>query len=112
MSYYGTDNISRPDDPSLTVTTKDRLALVPVTIKGTPYVVVDLGLRMLQPRELYRAQGSPDDYRIDHGHDGRKFTKSEQVQMCGNSVSPPYVTAIARENDPWKALQLDVAGAA
>ena len=112
MSYYGTDNTSRPDDPSPTVTTKDRLALVTVTIKGTPYVVVDIGLRMLQPRELYRAQGFPDDYRIDHGHDGRKFTKSEQVHMCGNSVSPPHMAAIARANDPWKALQLDVAGAA
>lgn len=112
MSYYGTDNTSRPDDPSPTVTTKDRLALVTVTIRGTPYVVVDIGLRMLQPRELYRAQGFPDDYRIDHGHDGRKFTKSEQVHMCGNSVSPPHMAAIARANDPWKSMALEFIGAA
>jgi len=112
MSYYGTDNTSRPDDPSPTVTTKDRLALVTVTIRGTPYVVVDIGLRMLQPRELYRAQGFPDDYRIDHGHDGRKFTKSEQVHMCGNSVSPPHMAAIARANDPWQVRSLDMVTAA
>jgi len=103
MSYYGTDNTSRPDEPSPTVTTKDRLALVTVTIQGTPYVVVDIGLRMLQPRELYRAQGFPDDYQIDRGADGKAFTKSQQVHMCGNSVSPPHMAAIARANDPWRS---------
>lgn len=102
MSYYGTDNTSRPDEPSPTVTTKDRLALVTLTIQGTPYVVVDIGLRMLQPRELYRAQGFPDDYQIDRGADGEAFTKSQQVHMCGNSVSPPHMAAIARANDPWQ----------
>jgi DNA (cytosine-5)-methyltransferase 1 len=105
MSYYGTDNTSRPDEPSPTVTTKDRLALVTVTIQGTPYVVVDIGLRMLQPRELYRAQGFPDDYQIDRGADGKAFTKSQQVHMCGNSVSPPHMAAIARANDPWRVAQ-------
>jgi len=103
MSYYGTDNTSRPDEPSPTVTTKDRLALVTVTIQGTPYVVVDIGLRMLQPRELYRAQGFPDDYQIDRGADGKAFTKSQQVHMCGNSVSPPHMAAIARAKDPWRS---------
>lgn len=103
MSYYGADNTSRPDEPSPTVTTKDRLALVTVTIQGTPYIVVDIGLRMLQPRELYRAQGFPDSYQIEFGHDGKPFTKSEQVHMCGNSVSPPHMAAIARANDPWRA---------
>lgn len=103
MSYYGADNTSRPDEPSPTVTTKDRLALVTVTIQGIPYVVVDIGLRMLQPRELYRAQGFPDSYQIEFGHDGKPFTKSEQVHMCGNSVSPPHMAAIARANDPWRA---------
>ncbi len=106
MSYYGTDNTSRPDEPSPTVTTKDRLALVTVTIQGTPYVVVDIGLRMLQPRELYRAQGFPDDYQIDRGADGKAFTKSQQVHMCGNSVSPPHMAAIARANDPWRAAAM------
>ncbi|WP_186354120.1 DNA cytosine methyltransferase [Pseudomonas oryzihabitans] len=58
---------------------------------------------MLQPRELYRAQGFPDSYQIEFGHDGKPFTKSEQVHMCGNSVSPPHMAAIARANDPWRA---------
>ncbi len=106
MSYYGTDNTSRPDEPAPTVTTKDRLALVTVTIQGTPYVVVDIGLRMLQPRELYRAQGFPDDYQIDRGADGKAFTKSQQVHMCGNSVSPPHMAAIAQANDPWRAAAM------
>jgi len=88
-------------EPLATMTTKDRLALVTVTIAGTPYVIVDIGLRMLSPRELYRAQGFPDDYIIDRGHDGHRLTKSEQVFMCGNSVSPPPMAAIARANNPW-----------
>ncbi|QHF28534.1 DNA cytosine methyltransferase [Pseudomonas sp. R32] len=105
ISYYGTENVSGADDPSPTITTKDRLALVTVTIKGTPYVIVDICLRMLQPPELYRAQGFPADYRIDEGADGRKFTKTEQVHMCGNSVSPPPMAALARANDPWRMAE-------
>jgi DNA (cytosine-5)-methyltransferase 1 len=65
--------------------------------------VVDIGLRMLQPRDLYRAQDFPDTYQIEFGHDGKPFTKSEQVQVCGSSVSPPHMAAIARANDPWRA---------
>src|SRR5690606_19608613 len=52
------------DEPANTITTKARLALVTVTIAGSPYVIVDIGLRMLRPRELYRAQGFPDYYII------------------------------------------------
>lgn len=85
-------------DPATTITTKDRLALVTVVIRGTPYVIVDIGLRMLQPRELYRAQGFPDRHVIDHGHDGRTFSKSAQVRMVGNSVSPPPMAALVRAN--------------
>lgn len=55
ISYYGTENISACDAPAPTVTTKDRLGLVTVFVKGTPYVIVDICLRMLQPHELYRA---------------------------------------------------------
>ncbi|WP_426758394.1 DNA cytosine methyltransferase, partial [Pseudomonas aeruginosa] len=88
-----------------TITTKDRLALVTVFVKGTPYVIVDICLRMLQPPELYRAQGFPADYIIDRGADGKPFSKTEQVHMCGNSVSPPPMAAIARANDPWRARQ-------
>lgn len=102
ISYYGTENISACDAPAPTVTTKDRLGLVTVSVKGTPYVIVDICLRMLQPHELYRAQGFPASYIIDKGADGKPFTKTEQVHMCGNSVSPPPMAALARANDPWK----------
>lgn len=105
ISYYGTENVSGADEPAPTITTRDRLALVTVTIKGTPYVIVDICLRMLQPAELYKAQGFPDDYIISHGADGKPFTKTQQVHMCGNSVSPPPMAALARANDPWRAVE-------
>ena len=103
ISYYGTENVSDASEPAPTITTRDRLALVTVTIKGTPYVIVDICLRMLQPAELYKAQGFPGDYIISHGADGKPFTKTQQVHMCGNSVSPPPMAALARANDPWRA---------
>lgn len=105
ISYYGTENISACDAPAPTVTTKDRLGLVTVFVKGTPYVIVDICLRMLQPHELYRAQGFPASYIIDKGADGKPFTKTEQVHMCGNSVSPPPMAALARANDPWRTTE-------
>ena len=111
ISYYGTENVSGCSNPAPTITTKDRLALVTVMVKGTPYVIVDICLRMLQPHELYRAQGFPADYIIDKGADGRKFTKTEQVHMCGNSVSPPPMAALARTNDPWRAAAREAVAA-
>ena len=111
ISYYGTENISGCDAPTPTVTTKDRLGLVTVFVKGTPYVIVDICLRMLQPHELYRAQGFPASYIIDKGADGKPFTKTEQVHMCGNSVSPPPMAAIAQANDPWKLQQIQATAA-
>ncbi|WEA18669.1 DNA cytosine methyltransferase [Pseudomonas juntendi] len=102
ISYYGTENTSAADAPAPTITTKDRLGLVTVFVRGTPYVIVDICLRMLQPHELYRAQGFPASYIIDKGADGKTFTKTEQVHMCGNSVSPPPMAALARANDPWR----------
>lgn len=107
MRYHSTGGQwAALDDPLTTITTKDRLALVTVWISGSPYVIVDIRLRMLKPRELYRAQGFPDSYIIDRGHDGRRFTLSEQVHMCGNSVSPGTMAAIARANDPWRLRPL------
>ncbi|WP_122414459.1 DNA cytosine methyltransferase [Pseudomonas viridiflava] len=102
ISYYGTENVSGAGEPAPTITTKDRLALVTVMVKGTPYVIVDICLRMLKPSELYKAQGFPADYVITHGADGKPFTKTQQVHMCGNSVSPPAMAALARANDPWR----------
>ncbi|WP_024674104.1 DNA cytosine methyltransferase [Pseudomonas syringae] len=106
ISYYGTENVSSAGEPAPTITTKDRLALVTVMVKGTPYVIVDICLRMLKPSELYKAQGFPADYIITHGADGKPFTKTQQVHMCGNSVSPPPMAAIAKANDPWRQIEL------
>lgn len=102
VKYYGTGaNVPSLTDPVDTITTKDRLALVTVVIKGTPYVIVDIGLRMLKPHELYRAQGFPAKYIIDRTADGTPLTTSAAVRMVGNSVSPPPLRALAEANlDP------------
>lgn len=106
MRYYGQGGQwSGLDEPMSTITTKDRMALVTVTIRGMPYVIVDIGLRMLEPRELYRAQDFPDDYIIDRGHDGRVFSKSAQVRMVGNSVNPVDAAAFIEANAPWLAVR-------
>lgn len=99
INYYGNGAPRDLQAPVDTVTTKDRLALVTVRINGLPWVIIDIRLRMLLPRELYRAQGFPDDYRIEQGHDGRRFSKSAQVRFCGNSVSPLPMIAIYRTLD-------------
>jgi len=96
MKYYGTDQHPQLGEPLHTVTTKDRFGLV--TVKGEDYFIADIGMRMLQPRELYRAQGFPDSYLIDRGADGRPLSKASQVRMCGNSVCPPLARAIVAAN--------------
>jgi len=97
LSYYGTDQAPEIDAPLATVTSRDRFGLV--TIHGQDYQIVDIGLRMLQPRELFRAQGFPDDYIIgDDPSQGLKLTKSAQVRMCGNSVCPPMAKALILAN--------------
>jgi DNA (cytosine-5)-methyltransferase 1 len=96
IKYYGTDQDPALREPLHTVTTKDRFGLV--TIHGTEYAIVDIGLRMLTPRELYTAQGFPESYQIGFGADGRPLTKTAQVRMCGNSVCPPLSHAIAGAN--------------
>ncbi len=99
VKYYGTGaNVPTLRDPVDTITTRDRLALVTVMIKGTPYVIVDIGLRMLKPHELFRAQGFPPDYIIDRTANGTPLTTSAAVRMVGNSVSPPPIAALARAN--------------
>ncbi len=102
IKYYGTGaNVPSLSDPVDTITTRDRLALVTVVIKGTPYVIVDIGLRMLKPHELYRAQGFPVGYIIDRTANGTPLTTSAAVRMVGNSVSPPPLRALAEANlDP------------
>lgn len=106
VKYYGSGIAVDPRDPLDTVTTKDRLALVTVVIKGTPYVIVDIGLRMLKPHELYRAQGFPVGYIIDRTANGTPLTTSAAVRMVGNSVSPPPLRALAEANLDPVALPL------
>lgn len=105
MRYYGEGGQwGDLREPASTLTTKDRLALVTVYIQGNPYVIVDIRLRMLTPAELYDLQGFPKGYIIERGHDGRVFTKSQQVHMVGNSVSPPPAIALIAANAPHDLL--------
>ena len=69
-------------------------------IGGAWYFMADIGLRMLTPRELYRANGFPDDYVIDRDYTGQTYGKSKQVAKCGNAVPPPFATALVRANLP------------
>lgn len=99
MRYYGTGGQhGELNEPLATITTKDRLALVTVHLSGVPYVIVDIGLRMLKPHELFRAQGFPASYIIDRTQDGRQVSNSRAVAMVGNSVSPPPLVAILEAN--------------
>ena len=103
---------------STTIPTRDRIGLV--TIHGEDYAIVDIGMRMLTPRELARAQGFPDSYVLDPMVEVRRnekamqrtrkgahapvvwkcapLSKSAQVRMIGNSVCPDVATALIRAN--------------
>lgn len=110
LQRYNAQGIGSPvDEPAQTISTKDRFGVVTVTIEGQPYVIVDIAMRMLQPRELFRAQGFPDSYVIDRGADGRALTKTVQVRLVGNSVCPPVAAAIVRANCPELRARDEVA---
>jgi DNA (cytosine-5)-methyltransferase 1 len=96
IKYYGQGTGQDIKEPLDTVTAQDRFGLV--TINGTDYQIVDIGLRMLEPRELYGCQGFPDDYIIDHDYTGKTYPRSEQVRRCGNAVCPPIPAALVRAN--------------
>ena len=98
IKYYGDATGQNIKNPLDTITSRDRFGLV--TIDGTDYQIVDIGLRMLEPRELYGCQGFPDDYIIDHDFEGHTYPRSEQVRRCGNSVCPPLPAAMVRSNLP------------
>lgn len=101
IKYYGNEQDGHGlDSPIGTVTVQDRFGLVTVTIAGEEYVIVDIGMRMLSPRELFNAQGFPPDYIIDRDAEGRAITKTAQVAKCGNSVCPPLSEALVRANMP------------
>lgn len=98
IKYYGDATGQDIKQPLDTVTTKDRFGLV--TIEGVDYQIVDIGLRMLEPRELYGCQGFPEDYIIDHDYTGKTYPRTEQVRRCGNAVCPPIPAALVRANLP------------
>ena len=98
IKYYGDATGQDIKNPLDTITSRDRFGLV--TIDGTDYQIVDIGLRMLEPRELYGCQGFPNDYIIDHDFEGHTYPRSEQVRRCGNSVCPPLPAAMVRSNLP------------
>lgn len=98
INYYGNGQALNLREPLDTVTTRDRMALFTVMVHGTPYVIVDIKLRMLKPAELFRAQGFPADYQIERTADGRRITSTHAVRMVGNSVSPPPLRALALAN--------------
>ncbi len=98
IKYYGQGTGQDIKEPLDTVTARDRFGLV--TIEGVEYQIVDIGLRMLEPRELYGCQGFPDDYIIDHDYTGKTYPRSEQVRRCGNAVCPPIPAALVRANLP------------
>lgn len=98
VKYYGTGTVAGLLRPMPTLTSRDRIGLV--SVGGHEYAITDIGMRMLQPRELYRAQGFPESYVIDPEYNGKPMTKTAQVRHVGNSVSPPIARAIVLANCP------------
>lgn len=96
LKYYGNEGWQGLDYPLHTITTKDRFGIV--TVKGEDYQIVDIGMRMLKPHELFKAQGFPDDYIIDVDSKGNPYPITEQVAKVGNSVCPPLAKAIVEAN--------------
>jgi DNA (cytosine-5)-methyltransferase 1 len=91
IRYFGTAIGQHCTEPLYTITGKDRFGLVIVQVAGEPYALVDIGMRMLTPRELARAQGFPDTYQLTG-------TKTNQVARIGNSVCPHVAKALAAAN--------------
>lgn len=115
--HFGTSTGHRVDEPLGTVTSKNKSALVEVflekygggssviEIHDEKYEIVDICMRMLTPRELYLAQGFPEDYVIEWEHNGKPYPKTQQVAKVGNSVPPPFATAIVRANWPERCVK-------
>lgn len=110
FKYYGSGGQwNGLTDPAPTITSRDRLALGIVMIAGEPYQIVDIGMRMLTPRELFNAQGFPGTYDITTGVNGKPATKTEQVARCGNSVSPHPAEALVSANFQPVSIGAEVA---
>lgn len=97
--FYGNEKDGQSiKSPLHTIPSKDRFGLV--TIHGLPFKITDIKMRMLQPHELYKAQGFPDTYIIDRDYQGKKYPKHKQVARCGNAVPPQLAKALVESNVP------------
>lgn len=96
IKYYGKGTGQDIKEPMDTIPTHDRFGLV--TVEGVDYQIIDIGLRMLEPKELYGCQGFPEDYIIEHDLEGRVYPRIEQVKKCGNAVCPPIPAALVKAN--------------
>ncbi len=103
MKYYGSGTGQSLNEPLHTISTRDRFGLV--TIHGKEYEIVDIGMRMLQPHELFAAQGFPESYIIDRDHEGKRYPKTQQVARVGNSVPPQFAEALVRTNLPEMCVE-------
>lgn len=109
LKYYGNSKNPRSQQQGLfaplhTVTSKARFGLV--LVAGQPYQIVDIGMRMLQPHELFAAQGFPADYEIAPEFNGRLLTKTAQISLAGNSVCPQVAEAVVAANTRERAQEL------
>lgn len=91
VKYFGTAIGQPADAPLHTITGRDRFGVVTVMVEGQPYIIADIGMRMLAPRELARAQGFPDSYALTGSN-------TNQVARIGNSVPPNLAEAVAGAN--------------
>jgi DNA (cytosine-5)-methyltransferase 1 len=98
VKYYGTGTGASLAEPMDTVTCKDRFGLV--TVDGLDYAIADIGMRMLQPRELFAAQGFPAGYVLDVDMGGKRLTKTQLIELAGNSVCPPVARALVAASLP------------
>ncbi|MEG2267273.1 MAG: DNA cytosine methyltransferase [Acinetobacter sp.] len=100
-AFYGNEKDGNSvGEPLRTIPTRDRFGLV--TVGQQQYQIVDIGFRMLQPIELFKAQGFPDSYIFEKGLDEHgseiRLTKTEQTRMVGNSVCPQLSRALVEAN--------------
>lgn len=103
LKYYGNDIGQRLIDPLHTITTRDRFGLI--TLHGQNYQIIDIGMRMVQPHELYPGQGFPNNYIIDRDYLGKPYPKTEQVARVGNSVPPDLPNALVRLKLPEMCVE-------
>lgn len=103
VRYNGKRRAQGLDEPITTVDTARRFGIVSVVIEGWRYAIADILMRMLEPRELFRAQGVDDDYIIDPIYNGKPLTRTAQIRMCGNMVPPDPAEALIIANAPRAA---------